>query len=270
MAENDNCPKGRTALNFLVDLVSFAVLMFLVTTGILMKFILPPGTGGKLSVWGLDRHQWGEFHFWLAAAFFALMAYHVWLHWKWIVAVVTGKKPLGAGAVVYPVAAAVVIVLAVAPILSPVKKEGGGRRGEFKLERSGTSETAHAAALEDECGKNGQHGRRKGNQASREASKAETKTDEAQVENDGHQEAGHHGKREGNEEVRGSMTLREVEEATGVPASHIIRELNLPPSVTPDDRLGHLRKSYGFEMEKVRMIVEAYEKKKGGEGAPPL
>lgn len=237
MAENDNCPKGRTVLNFLIDLVSFAVLALLITTGILMKYILPPGTGGRLSVWGFDRHQWGEFHFWLAAAFFALMAYHIWLHWKWIVAVVKGKRPLGAGSLVYSVVVVVVLLVAVAPILSPVKKESGGHRGEFKLERSAASEPLHAGAGEK---------------------------------HHEHEKAGRHGKREGNEEIRGSMTLREVEEATGVPASHIIRELNLPASVTPDDRLGHLRKNYGLEMERVRMIIDAYEKEKGDAEAPPV
>ncbi len=218
---NENGGKRQTVLNFTVDIVSFAVLAFLITTGIVMKHILPPGTGGKLSVWGFDRHQWGELHFWLAAVFFAFMTYHIWLHWKWIVAVVTGKRPFGAGPLAYSVFAVIVSLSAVAPVLSPVEQVSGGYRGEFRQEKP--AETSEPPAVHD--------------------------TDEID---------GRRGKREGNKAIRGSMTLREVEAATGVPSYHIIRELNLLGTVTPDDSLGHLRKSYGFEMKDVRNIVEKY------------
>ena len=37
----------RSSLNFIVDLVSFVNLLGLAFTGFIMKYILPPGTGGR-------------------------------------------------------------------------------------------------------------------------------------------------------------------------------------------------------------------------------
>jgi hypothetical protein len=56
--------------------------------------------------------------------------------------------------------------------------------------------------------------------------------------------------------IRGSMTLREVEEATGVPSAHIKKSLKI--SDTEEERLGPLRRQYGFEINDVREIVKTY------------
>jgi hypothetical protein len=231
MPINETSTKSRTNFNFVIDLISFAVLSFLTTTGILMKYILPPGSGGRLRIWELDRHQWGGIHFWLAAAFFALMVLHVYLHWHWIVAVVMGRKRLGSRALAYAVAAAAIILLAVLPLLSPVRAERGGRRGEFRQEHDTSFDKAPAAT-------------------------ELTKVKETDNESGGEGSQKH---QEEAESIRGSMTLKEAEEATGVPASHIISELKLPSSVTPEDKLGRLKKDYGFEIEDVRKIVRKYQ-----------
>jgi hypothetical protein len=59
--------------------------------------------------------------------------------------------------------------------------------------------------------------------------------------------------------IHGSMTLRDVQELTGVPADHIITTLRLPDDVPRDERLGRLRRSYGFEIDDIRRIVSGYE-----------
>jgi hypothetical protein len=66
---------------------------------------------------------------------------------------------------------------------------------------------------------------------------------------------------EGHGPIRGSMTLREVEQATGVPAEGILRELGLPPGLSRDERLGRLKRTHGFTMEEVRRIVQAYQER---------
>ncbi len=58
--------------------------------------------------------------------------------------------------------------------------------------------------------------------------------------------------------IHGSMTLRDVQELTGVPVDHIITTLRLPADVPRDERLGRLRRSYGFEIDDVRRIVSGY------------
>ena len=87
----------RNTLNFVIDFLSFLVLLGMVFTGVVMKWILPPGSGGRgrelhggrggehiKDLWGLTRHEWGEIHFYLAVGFVALMLVHIILHWGWI------------------------------------------------------------------------------------------------------------------------------------------------------------------------------------------
>ena len=91
----------RTNLNFIVDLVAFLDLLGLACTGFIMKYILPPGTGGRgrmlrggrgaehfgeeiKELWSMTRHEWGDIHFYLAVIFAVLMIVHIILHWSWI------------------------------------------------------------------------------------------------------------------------------------------------------------------------------------------
>ncbi len=87
----------RATLNFIIDLVSFCNLLGLAFTGCIMKWILPPGTGGYgrgfrggrgageiKYLWSMTRHEWGAIHFYLAILFVVLMAVHIVLHWTWI------------------------------------------------------------------------------------------------------------------------------------------------------------------------------------------
>jgi uncharacterized membrane protein len=89
MARNtgqDGRRPGRTALNFWVDLLTALAFAAMVGTGILAKWILPPGSRGGVGLtWlGQGRHFWGDVHFWVAVAMLVLVIIHVWLHWSWI------------------------------------------------------------------------------------------------------------------------------------------------------------------------------------------
>jgi hypothetical protein len=44
----------RVNLNFIVDVVAFAGFVLLTTTGVLMRYILPPGSGHYSTIWGMD------------------------------------------------------------------------------------------------------------------------------------------------------------------------------------------------------------------------
>jgi hypothetical protein len=95
----------RSSLNFIIDSVAFAGFLLLATTGMLLAYRLPPGSGGREGfgdgrgesqrsidlLWGLTRHEWGDVHYWMAIALMAVLALHLFLHWNWIVCVVRGK-----------------------------------------------------------------------------------------------------------------------------------------------------------------------------------
>ena len=87
----------RSSLNFIIDLVALLNLLGLAFTGFIMKYILPPGSGGLgrqlhdgrgrepiKELWSTTRHEWGGIHFYLALVFVILMVVHIILHWGWI------------------------------------------------------------------------------------------------------------------------------------------------------------------------------------------
>jgi len=193
---------NRTQLNVVIDAAAFVAFVLLTTTGVLMRYLLPPGSGHYAAIWGLDRHGWGGIHFWISVALFAVLSMHLVLHWRWILSVVTGRPRSGGSGLragLGVVGLIAVIALAVAPLATPVQKSS--------TPAAGSSLSAHP--YEDIP-------------------------------------------------VQGSMTLREVQAATGVPAAYIISALKLPPSVSPDQNLGFLKRMYGFEINQVREVIKDY------------
>ena len=88
----------RNKLNYLIDLLSLLLFCGLVWTGSLIYFILPPGSrsGGGLTLWGLDRHQFGDIHSGLAVALAIALIIHIALHWRWICQItLTFIRPAG-------------------------------------------------------------------------------------------------------------------------------------------------------------------------------
>lgn len=112
----------RSKLNFTFDAIAFAGFVFLTTTGVLMRYALPPGSRRFKTIWGLDRHEWGDIHFWISIVFLGLLAMHLVLHWRWIINIITGRPREGSGlrAGLGIVGLVGLLALATAPLLSPV------------------------------------------------------------------------------------------------------------------------------------------------------
>jgi len=73
----------RVTVNFIVNVVSFLVLLGLLSSGIIIA--LPHEHGpNETKPLGIGRGQWGDIHFWLGIIFVALMLVHLVLHWDWI------------------------------------------------------------------------------------------------------------------------------------------------------------------------------------------
>lgn len=127
---------NRPKLNLTIDVVGFACAVFMIVTGFILEYTLPPGSGRLgtegfgpapggpqrpiLLLWGLSRHEWGTIHYWIAIALMAAMSLHLVLHWRWIVAMVTGKPREGSAIrlALGILGLASLLALALAPFLS--------------------------------------------------------------------------------------------------------------------------------------------------------
>lgn len=121
----------KPELNFIIDASAFFLFLSLASTGLLIYFVLPPASG--LSIWGMDRHIWGEIHFWIAISFLVLIAIHFALHWSWITARVKGNSKnakISKSRIILAIFLIVfTLILLSIPFLSPVEKTGSTHSG---------------------------------------------------------------------------------------------------------------------------------------------
>jgi hypothetical protein len=116
----------RANLNFTIDTVAFVTFVFLVSTGILMHYILPPSSGNFNELWGMNRHTWGQIHFWVAIVFITSLVVHLFLHWKWIVNVIkVGQHKGSVIRVALSVAGLIILIcMALIPLFGTVEQKG--------------------------------------------------------------------------------------------------------------------------------------------------
>nr|HPQ81867.1 DUF4405 domain-containing protein [bacterium] len=74
----------RNSLNFWIDIALLVAMAALIATGAIMQFLLPPGSGHFLMIFGMSRHGFGQIHAWLSVATVALIVVHIVLHWEWV------------------------------------------------------------------------------------------------------------------------------------------------------------------------------------------
>lgn len=128
---------NRSNLNFVIDSVAFFLFLLLASTGILIFFVLPPGSG-NLTIWGMNRHGWGDIHFWTAMGFLLTMVIHLIMHWSWIVTKIKGHadREMSQKRIIISIAAVVLaLLLLLAPFFSPIEQGSGGEHGSEHTEQ---------------------------------------------------------------------------------------------------------------------------------------
>jgi hypothetical protein len=140
----------RVHLNAVIDGVALAGFMSLASSGLILRYKLPPGSGelvghgmgrGAMNrqidlLWGLTRHEWEDLHYWLAVGLLAVLSAHLLLHWNWIAGVIQGKRSDASGwRLALGLFAFAMVGLALAlPILSETSSE---TRHDLQQQRSG-------------------------------------------------------------------------------------------------------------------------------------
>lgn len=222
----------RTKNNVVVDSLGYLSFLALVSTGIIMKFVLLPGrdraAGDPTSVLGLGRHEWGDVHFWASMIFTAAIVVHLLLHWSWIVGVIRKMAGAAAGRYALP-ALGLPILIAAVPLM--------GFRGFGGEEEHGTVQRPGVYASQEGRGW---------------AASAVNLSDSR-----GPAVAG-----EGSERVeingffiRGRDTLADIERMTGVTPAEIATAMNISAPLPANERISSLKDSHNFEMDDLRRKV---------------
>ena len=141
----------RNITHFAIDALSLLLMVGMVATGLLLRFVLPPGSGSYRTLWGWGRHDWGDLHFYLAAAVAGIVIVHVVLHWHWVCATalkcVPGGGELRAPAKMKRTIAGALFVTLLAAALSSFVWMASGAVAEVRGERN-----AHGPAMEAASG----------------------------------------------------------------------------------------------------------------------
>ncbi len=223
---------SRSRVNFVLDAISLLVMLALIETGVIMKYLLPPGSGHGpdggpgLTLLGWNRHGWGGLHWWLAVGLAGLMLVHVALHWSWV-CVVTGQiagsrrtethsSSPRAGVTGSGVAFLLAILVLMAGAILWASRN---LEGEY---------VPHDEHVETSRGGGG-------------ASSA------SEPHGTGHTP--------GDRQVCGRLTLEEIARNTGVSSARILEELGLAPETPTNVKLGELAAEYDFAVPEVREIV---------------
>jgi len=140
----------KSFLNLLVDTLSLFVFVALTSTGLILEWKLPPGSGRVVGpegpdhpltmLWGWDRHEWGDLHFVLGVLFLAVLSTHVALHWQWIKSMVTRRRrdrPAEPRAIVGLMGLSLFVLALAMPLLSRPQTL---TRGQVQAQRGGTEE----------------------------------------------------------------------------------------------------------------------------------
>jgi len=237
-----NWKNDKTKINLIIDAIMLVFLMSIAGMGFLIKYILVPGYKRnalyegdvELYYMGLTRHEWGNIHLWLSFVFLFLMILHIILHWKMITCIfrqlITSKISRYLIGIFTGLLA---LLFAVAPLF--VKPD------VIQLSEN----HSHKHSANDYAEKN--HANQNHIYNINEKKVETERLHKNQKEN--------HQKQSNNElEIFGYMTLMEVSQKYSVQIAEITKALNIP-IVESNEKIGRLKKHYGFEMEELKTII---------------
>lgn len=238
-----NWNRIKPKFNLIIDFIMMIVMMAVAGLGFLMKFVLFPGykvneiygTDAELYFRGLDRHQWGAIHLYLALFLVFLLILHIVFHWDMIVCIFRQMvKKRSVRMAFYTFMGILSLFLALAPLF--VKPEVAQLERKHQRNRVMDVQSVPYMDAVDE---------------------ALSATPVQPVSPAGTNESDHeYNYRHQNTDivVDGTMTLGEVSEKYGVGVDELAKAIGLPAEYA-NERLGRLRKRYEFEMDELRTYI---------------
>ena len=236
----------KNQINFIIDAFMFLCMGAIAGIGFLMALVLIPGKEqwakyGKpvdLTFMGLSRHDWGDIHLYIALILLSFLALHIILHWKMITnlycKLVENRNFRRVIAAVFILIFIIFILFSffIEPKISD-RDRGHGLGNVYN---------------ESYKGENHKYPHQKGSGWKKKSGSAS-----------GYGKKG--GKSEKVYDVKGYLTLKEASNKFNVPVDYLLKELGLPSNISSGEKLGWLRKKYGFTMHDVDDIIVKYKGK---------
>ncbi len=237
----------KSKWNLIIDAIMFISMMALIGVGLLTKYVLLTGqkkwdkfgNNYEFSWLGLDRQGWNDIHFILGLVLIGLLVLHILLHWKMTIGIYKsliksrGMRIFIGWFILILSLLLVFFFYLVEPVVEDSTVHFRNRNPELN------SQNIHNEVIPVEENTNEMI-----------TAKPAEKT---------HAEEIHH-EHNPNIEIIGSMTLDEIYSKYAVPADYIKKQLNIPISTSNNERLGRLRRSYGFTMNRIEEIIDLYQK----------
>lgn len=262
--------KKITAINFIVNVFLFLVMAAIGGIGLLMKYKLVSGeerweiygSNPDLFLWGLDRHQWGDVHLILGYVFFGLLFLHILLHWSQIKGIYQVMIKARSWQVIlvslFVIVSLLLLFFAFISTIDVVPLKAGEGRHQLEAARHEATEDITAARRAGEVS---------GFAGDENPLVSETPVTGAEApaplgRNQSPQEdSGLHEDHEARAlEIYGTHTIGEIADRYGVPAELLKKALGIPVDRPDSERLGRLRRQYGFHMSDVERFIEEYSK----------
>jgi len=238
-----NWLKDKAKLNLVIDVIMLVLLMAIAGLGFLIKYVLVPGYkrielyNGDVELYyiGLTRHEWGSIHLWLSFFFLFLMLLHIILHWKMIKGIFSHMVTSNASRIVIAVfIGTLALFFALAPLfVKPVVEPFQGKHAHSHTARQLVEEPD--TIVQDDI------------HVVLEKQQTTNRLHKNQKEN--HKEHSH-----AELEIYGYMTLEDAAQKYSIPVVELTKALNIPFSQS-FEKIGQLKKRYGFEMQELKDIV---------------
>lgn len=103
-------------LKLLLNIALLVLFVLMFSSGMMLHNALPAGSG-RLTLWSLTRHQWGDVHTIIAWLFSLLLIAHLLVHSGYIIAMMTAATP--AHQTLNKVVVALLVILLISCLLVP-------------------------------------------------------------------------------------------------------------------------------------------------------
>lgn len=223
----------KSKINLIIDVIMFLLMMAIIGIGFLTKYVLLTGEekwdkfGENLEFYylELDRHQWNDLHFVFGLILIVLLVLHILLHWKMVVCI----------------------------FLKMVPGKFSRRMIGFMLLIFSSVLVFFAYFAKPEVEESLPHFRNRETVVLNEKASKPEPIVTIREETEHHQHSS-------KIEIMGSMTLDEISQKYNVPCDHLKQKLGIPMNTSNTERLGRIRRNYGFTMSDIEEIILSYKK----------